>query len=55
MTSDIFWVYTQEKWLHGPQKDMYKHIYGIYIHSSFKLELIQMTIKSRIYSVTFIQ
>lgn len=27
----LFWVYAQEKWLHGPQKDMHKHIYGIHI------------------------
>lgn len=44
----IFWVHNQEKWMHGPQKDMYKIIYGIYVHNSYKLE-IQIPISSRMY------
>ena len=51
----IFWVYAQKKGLHGSQKDMHKHIYGILMRNSYKLEIIQIPISGRLYSVTFIQ
>lgn len=52
----IILVYTQDKWLHSPLKDMDKHIHGIIILNSHKLEVVQVSINSRcINSVTFIK